>query len=64
MTNQEPKLFTVQLLLTGRPEVIVYHDVYTSHFENGFLKLYSKQGYARIREVIIDVYEDTSGVEN
>ena len=63
MTDQERKYFTVQVLLTGRPEIIVYRDVYAVTFENGFLKIYSKFGYARMLESIIDVYENTSGAE-
>lgn len=63
MTEQEPKLFTVQILLFGRPEVIVYNNVRTVMFGEDYLEIHNKDGFAKIRQSRIDIYEDTDGVE-
>ena len=52
------KPYTVQVLLFGRDEIISYHGVERVEYGESHVKIFSKDGIARIRESRIDVLEE------
>ena len=52
------KPYTVQVLLFGREEVIAYDGVERVEYGETHVKIFSKDGVARIRESRIDVLEE------
>lgn len=52
------KSYTVRVLLFGREEAIIYEEVHKVEYEDYHVKIFAKDGIARIREDRLDLIEE------
>ena len=54
------KTFTVSFQLANKLEPIIYDEVYSVDWQPDWVKVYTLQGWAKVRRLYIDAYQETN----